>query len=800
MKHYFTRLSVFAFVVMSWLLPHITLGQEITAQDFADALDMPEGLDGIAPRVTSESSIHLGDVDGNGEVSIVDALKIAQTFVGLDIKEDIYLINADVDGDEMITIVDALLTAQYYVGIIDDFPIERSDSEESVYYFASPLLEQAVAVSLGNTDGVFTIADLRRVQSISIKCDPEDPQNIDLSDVPAMLGLDALEIHFCIISDLSPLADLIPLQESQRIIDTLDPVPSEGAETSTEAAPSWIGQLTDLELFFSNVADLSSLPLLTSVKHLSLGWTLNLDLETFDLEILADLENLTTLDIRGTGIRDTSALSHLPNLETILRGRHYVDCRPGTPIGDADGDGAVTSADIDAIDILLLPMFRTYGGLLPSDNIDCIDIDNSGLIDANDIYFIDYVVKNPTVSLGHVGVTCTAQSIIGDADGDGTLTEVDVDLIDHLAGIEVEGYENLSLSVSDNICCVDINGDHDITSADGVMLEGLIYTEDYIPNICDGNDGGIGIITYDLQAEYSEISHPDGEPLHVPLDVMREHHLRSITNPFLGKADLLLLPEFMYSNRTHPIRFDEVSISGEAPIYRINALQLEGVNPNPVALMVDELRQKAQEKGVSMVVPLAEIVNGVDIIGTAAVIDHLGQITHLRRKGDISTFDIVTLETREGQEYKAIITICSELSTHLIEGQDTIYSKILGWKSNEKHVDLLLYPAGITRVVPGDEAMKRIQYFGETAISDIVYEVLVGGIPASGFADYLVFSGLAGDGRRPQGVFDITKVQPLEPEMSPAVVDYEKPEPLQHVFTSRFEDDWYTYARVDFYE
>jgi hypothetical protein len=54
-------------------------------------------------------------------VDIVDALIIAQYYVGLDPVEFIPG-NADTNCDGSIDIVDALLVAQYYVGLITEFP------------------------------------------------------------------------------------------------------------------------------------------------------------------------------------------------------------------------------------------------------------------------------------------------------------------------------------------------------------------------------------------------------------------------------------------------------------------------------------------------------------------------------------------------------------------------------------------------------------------------------------------------------------------------------------------------------
>jgi lysophospholipase L1-like esterase len=60
-----------------------------------------------------------GDVDNNGTVDIIDALLVAQDYVGIastEINRDL----ADVNADGNINIVDALLIAQFYVGIVAD--------------------------------------------------------------------------------------------------------------------------------------------------------------------------------------------------------------------------------------------------------------------------------------------------------------------------------------------------------------------------------------------------------------------------------------------------------------------------------------------------------------------------------------------------------------------------------------------------------------------------------------------------------------------------------------------------------
>jgi hypothetical protein len=61
-----------------------------------------------------------GDVNTDGAVNIVDALLIAQYYVGLN-PSGFATSNADVTGDGAVDIVDALRVARYYVGLISGF-------------------------------------------------------------------------------------------------------------------------------------------------------------------------------------------------------------------------------------------------------------------------------------------------------------------------------------------------------------------------------------------------------------------------------------------------------------------------------------------------------------------------------------------------------------------------------------------------------------------------------------------------------------------------------------------------------
>ncbi|MBN2441315.1 MAG: carbohydrate-binding protein [Spirochaetales bacterium] len=77
-------------------------------------------LDRLDITMQSGSPIDPGDVNGDNSVDIVDALLIAQHYVGLN-PDPFTITTADVNCDSSVDIVDALLIAQYYVGLLPSF-------------------------------------------------------------------------------------------------------------------------------------------------------------------------------------------------------------------------------------------------------------------------------------------------------------------------------------------------------------------------------------------------------------------------------------------------------------------------------------------------------------------------------------------------------------------------------------------------------------------------------------------------------------------------------------------------------
>jgi len=81
----------------------------------------PTPIQILTPTPTPTINNLLGDVNNDSNINIVDALLVAQYYVGLISFEDLNLNNADTDCNGSVNIVDALLIAQYYVGLITGF-------------------------------------------------------------------------------------------------------------------------------------------------------------------------------------------------------------------------------------------------------------------------------------------------------------------------------------------------------------------------------------------------------------------------------------------------------------------------------------------------------------------------------------------------------------------------------------------------------------------------------------------------------------------------------------------------------
>ena len=71
------------------------------------------------PTIAPTGTVSRGDVNGSRTIDIVDALLVAQYYVGLPVTIDLTAADSNCNG--VVDIVDALLIAQYYVGLISQF-------------------------------------------------------------------------------------------------------------------------------------------------------------------------------------------------------------------------------------------------------------------------------------------------------------------------------------------------------------------------------------------------------------------------------------------------------------------------------------------------------------------------------------------------------------------------------------------------------------------------------------------------------------------------------------------------------
>ncbi|MBN2535930.1 MAG: hypothetical protein JXB88_23830 [Spirochaetales bacterium] len=111
----------------------------------------------IFMSISLAGAAELGDVNGNNTIDIVDALLIAQFYVGLNppVFNQAY---ADVDCTGGISIIDALLVAQYYVNLLPEFPCHTGPAPDKwtimVYLDADNDLEQYGIEDLNEIEGV----------------------------------------------------------------------------------------------------------------------------------------------------------------------------------------------------------------------------------------------------------------------------------------------------------------------------------------------------------------------------------------------------------------------------------------------------------------------------------------------------------------------------------------------------------------------------------------------------------------------------------------------------------------------
>ncbi len=73
-----------------------------------------------------------GDVDGDGQVTVQDAIMVLRYIVGMVYLNQDQMLRADVDGDGQVNVNDAILILRYIVGIIESFPAAAGDPDHYI--------------------------------------------------------------------------------------------------------------------------------------------------------------------------------------------------------------------------------------------------------------------------------------------------------------------------------------------------------------------------------------------------------------------------------------------------------------------------------------------------------------------------------------------------------------------------------------------------------------------------------------------------------------------------------------------
>lgn len=76
--------------------------------------------------VEAEDSYKLGDVNQDGQISIIDAVRMQCYILGNHNGDDDFIGVADVDGDKKVNIIDVVYVLRHIINITDHFPADNS--------------------------------------------------------------------------------------------------------------------------------------------------------------------------------------------------------------------------------------------------------------------------------------------------------------------------------------------------------------------------------------------------------------------------------------------------------------------------------------------------------------------------------------------------------------------------------------------------------------------------------------------------------------------------------------------------
>ena len=244
-------------------------------------------------------------------------------------------------GEEVTSHVKVLLTPQ-------TFDRELALLEDSIVLTTSFVLvpgselERWVLLELGRSNGPVTLSEASAVTWLDIGY-----EEIDLSSLAALTGLEELWLNDNGIADLSPLASLTRLEVLSLEFNEIVDVSPLAALTS----------LVDLRLGGNQIADVSPLATLASLEVL---W---LDINRIvDLNPLAALASLKSLFLSENRIADVSPLAALTSLKGLaLQENRIVDVSPLAALTDMERLNLVRNRIVDVSPLAVLTSLEGLG-------------------------------------------------------------------------------------------------------------------------------------------------------------------------------------------------------------------------------------------------------------------------------------------------------------------------------------------------------------------------------------------------------------------------------------------------------
>jgi internalin A len=173
--------------------------------------------------------------------------------------------------------------------------------------FKDPAFEAKVRIAMEKPTGDITVGEARAV----VKLDLSNP-SFDAAQASPSLNVED-------ISDLRYFPGLMSLNLSYNSVNDIAPL---------ELVPS----LTELGLTGVQAEDFSPLKSLTKLRYLTIQWIYN-KVGSYpglkSLDVLAGMQDLEAIDIKGCGVVDISALGPLPNLwSALLTDNEITDVSP----------------------------------------------------------------------------------------------------------------------------------------------------------------------------------------------------------------------------------------------------------------------------------------------------------------------------------------------------------------------------------------------------------------------------------------------------------------------------------------